>query len=103
MHTLRGLAHSEKLLHFATIESDRIDLMLETQTLEPLVETVVRGMAPYCKAQHAKIIVDKTISRLPAVHIDAERISDVIRNVIENAIKFNPHLERTATLSGQRS
>ena len=44
--------------------------------------------------------MDPGVNDLPAVRADAERFRDVFRQLVENAVKFNPKAEKIVRLSG---
>ena len=48
----------------------------------------------------ARVQVDPEVNDLPAVRADAERFRDVFRQLVENAVKFNPKAEKIVRLSG---
>jgi signal transduction histidine kinase len=56
--------------------------------LSPLVVRSVREVAPLAEAKDIRIESD--IGEIPSMSVDAERIMQVLRNLLGNALKFTP-------------
>ncbi|MBN1562559.1 MAG: GAF domain-containing protein [Anaerolineae bacterium] len=70
-------------------EPDAYDLTLESIHLERVVAIAVRKMTAQAAAQGIRIMPD-IADNLPEVYADPERIEDVLKELIDNAIKFSP-------------
>jgi signal transduction histidine kinase len=64
-------------------------LSLEVTELEPLIRRVVADLDPFLLARDQRVDL-RIAAGLGAAEIDAEKISDVLTNLIVNAIKFSP-------------
>ncbi len=77
------------LLDTARIEEGRFGFKLEEHDLLPIVQKVVA--ATRLAAERKRIAFSASLPEvLPSVSIDAEKISIVIDNLINNAIKYTP-------------
>ncbi|HEY5059278.1 MAG TPA: ATP-binding protein [Gaiellaceae bacterium] len=76
----------EDLLLIAQIEARRIELELESFDLRELVEQSVEAMRPAAAAK--RVAVEIVGDRLPAIVADRLRITQVLDNLVSNALKF---------------
>ena len=77
------------LLDLSKMEAGMMSYEFATAPIDPLLKRAVAEMAPLVEAKQIKLesAVD---APLPPVRIDTERILQVLRNLLGNAIKFTP-------------
>jgi signal transduction histidine kinase len=80
----------ERLLNFATVESQTVALARKRCRARVLVDGVRTSMAADLARQNVDFNVDESIDTLPALSVDPDRFSEVLRNLIDNGAKFNP-------------
>ena len=85
-HTLSLI---EDLLSFARIQSGTFSVMKKVDMLSPVLMKIAEHMTVQAEAKRQKLEVD-LFSNLSNVAIDARRMSQVLSNLIGNAIKFTP-------------
>jgi PAS domain S-box-containing protein len=91
----------EKLLNFTLLESEAINLNLQSIPLHiPISETIMH-LKTYIQEKKAVIERDESIKTVPSVNIDPEFIREVLRNLMENAIKFNMKEEKKVILTAR--
>jgi two-component system, OmpR family, phosphate regulon sensor histidine kinase PhoR len=79
----------EELLELSRIESGRVPLDIRATRVRNLVHRPVERLRPQAKRKGIELVV--TIpTGLPAVLADAQRIHQVVTNLVHNAIKFTP-------------
>lgn len=79
----------ENLIEFSTASREGITLHLEETDLGSMIEDVIQRSR--IKASQAGVMLEvQTHQDLPAVKIDRERLSWVIFQLVDNAIKFTP-------------
>jgi two-component system sensor histidine kinase GlrK len=84
---LIGVVNS--LLDLSKMEAGMMTYDFEITTLEPLIRRAVSEITPLVEAK--QITLQSTIeAQLPRARLDAERILQVLRNLIGNAVKFTP-------------
>ena len=91
MHSeVDGMAHLVgELLELSRIESGQATLRLEPASPEPVVRRAAARLRP--QAVRAGLDLETQLpSELPDVRADADRIEQVLVNLIHNAIKFTP-------------
>lgn len=73
------------------LKSDQIDpsVALEQVDLEPLLRQTVSDLQPFLQARNQEIRV-KVAPDLGAAEVDPSKVSDVLTNLLVNAIKFTP-------------
>ena len=76
------------LLDVAVIESGKLDLRLKDQDVARLVDRRVRLLEPQARGKQIKLVMDAPGPQTAS--IDAARFSQVIDNLVSNAIKFSP-------------
>jgi len=86
MHTL-----IEDLITFSRIEAGEFSVKLEPVRACPLIASTVEGMGP--QARHVSVQIDPDVEVLA----DPLRLSQVIRNLVDNALKYGAH---PVTVSG---
>lgn len=77
------------ILDLSKMEAGMMMYTFEQGAVRPLIEQVVREIVPYAEAKRIHIVTqmntDSSVCRM-----DGERILDVLRNLVGNAIKFTP-------------
>ncbi|MGD0609613.1 MAG: ATP-binding protein, partial [Streptosporangiaceae bacterium] len=91
------LALINELIDIARIESGDLSLSLEPVSVRPLIEESGRLMAPIAAARSIGIIQPRTHPAL-AVFADRQRVSQILVNLISNAVKYN-HRGGSITIS----
>ena len=76
------------VLDISRIESRKLKLMKEKASLEKIVKNTITEFIPVAKENN--ITIDFKTESLPLLLIDSRRISQVIGNLLNNAIKFTP-------------
>lgn len=84
---LIGVVNS--LLDLSKMEAGMMTYDFEITTVEPLIKRAVAEITPLVEAK--QISLQSTLeSQLPKIKLDSERILQVLRNLIGNAVKFTP-------------
>lgn len=84
----------EDLLAVSRLESRRMQLTIRALTLEEAVQRVVQNLSEKAKRHQ---IAMKIPPGLPQVWADADRLEQILTNLIDNAIKYSP-AETTVTI-----
>jgi signal transduction histidine kinase len=79
----------EDLLDVSKIEEGKFGYVFEKADLIKVIEEVVIAHQEMAKQYKVKIIFNKPSTNLPLILMDKDKISIVIQNLIENAIKYN--------------
>lgn len=75
------------LLNLARLEARQFTLHLDEVDLAALVNSAVGGFLPAAAAASIELAVEGTTTALP-MRLDADRVGQILANVIENALKF---------------
>jgi len=78
-----------ELLELSRIESGRAPLHLEAVDVARVVSPPVDRLAAQAERANVRLAVDLP-PRLPHILADAERMQQVVTNLVQNAIKFTP-------------
>jgi phosphoserine phosphatase RsbU/P len=70
------------------IQHGQVRLELRAVRLRPLVDRVLRSFAPLARDTHQ--LVNDVPADLPAVRGDADRLSQIVSNLVSNAVKYSP-------------
>lgn len=89
---LTGLV--DKLLRFTIVESETLNPSLVSRSLLSLVEEALDHLSTLLKAQGVRPKIDPSVGKLPEVSVDGALMADVLKNLIENAVKFNDKKEK---------
>lgn len=85
------------LTDLSQIESGAITLVIEPIPLKPILLSVVRDLAPAAAARGVTVAVEAD-DKLELLG-DRRRISQIFRNLVDNAVKFSPPGERVDVLA----
>jgi len=96
------LALINDVLDLAKIEAGQLTLTLEDYSLPELVQSVVTATEPLAAAKGLKFTAALQ-DDLPVAHGDARRVSQVLLNLVGNAIKFTDEGEVEITAAADRS
>lgn len=78
------------LLDLSKMEAGMMVYDFEITHAEPLIKRALAEITPLVEAKRIRLESDVT-GMLPAVRIDPERILQVLRNLLGNAVKFTPN------------
>jgi len=78
----------EDFLEVSRIEAARLKFDFRETNLQETIQETVAFMEGFAQEKH--ITLKATAGELPLIEIDPDRISQVLRNLIHNAIKFSP-------------
>ncbi len=90
----------DKLLRFTMVESENLKTKREPSALLPIVKEAVESFEPFPKDKNITVTVDTSLNSLPTAKIDGALMTDVFKNLIDNAIKFNDKPEKKIKISG---
>ena len=93
------LALINELIDIARIESGDLSLSLEPVLVQSVIEEISQLMAPIAAERSIRIIHHGARPAL-AVQADRQRLSQILVNLISNAVKYN-HRDGSITISGQ--
>jgi two-component system sensor histidine kinase GlrK len=102
---LIGLVNS--VLDLSKLESGMLAYNFMLVDLTSLITQVAKEVGPLAEAKH--ITISQDVRELPALFLDPERMLQVLRNLLSNALKFTPsrgtvrvaarHAENTVTVT----
>jgi two-component system sensor histidine kinase GlrK len=78
------------LLDLSKMKAGMMTFAFVDTDIEQLINKAVLEIEPLCLAKGIKLELDR-VHDLPSIKIDSERILQVLRNVIGNAVKFTPN------------
>ncbi|MBF0227123.1 MAG: response regulator [Desulfobacterales bacterium] len=76
-----------EILDFSKLNEKKLSLNLDSVKLQPLIEEVFKLFDPQVDAKQLQLI-NSISDDLPPVHADADRLKQILINLIDNAIKF---------------
>jgi signal transduction histidine kinase len=83
------MMHINDLLDVTRMETGKLDLDVREVDVGQLLRQVVASLEP--RARESEISLKLFVARgIPGVHMDARRITQVLSNLIRNALKFTP-------------
>ena len=86
--------HVERVLQMAKMDKDHIELKRENVNLHNVIEEVVQGMHVPLQEKGGEVILNLQAEQ-PMIHVDKLHITNVIYNLLDNAIKYcngNPRI-----------
>ncbi len=88
--TVRLTLLIENLLSISKIERGVIRLMKAPVSWIDFLEALVEQMQVNAKSKHITLVCVKPVQPIPEITVDAVRISEVVNNLITNAITYTP-------------
>jgi two-component system, NtrC family, sensor histidine kinase KinB len=90
----------EKLIGFSLIEAEELKIERRDTALATLLQSIIGGMKTFLDTHKGQVQVDASIAQLPVLKIDSDKFKEVLKNLIENGIKFNRSPDRAVKISG---
>jgi signal transduction histidine kinase len=78
----------EDFLEISRIEAARLKFVFRKTNLEDLIHETVHFMEGFAKEKNITLMTPTM--PLPSIDVDPDRISQVLRNLLHNAVKFSP-------------
>jgi signal transduction histidine kinase len=78
-----------RLLTAQTLHRGRVFYTFREAALEAIVQEALVQMRPQADARRIELSLNSA-SAIPALALDAESVSDAVRNLVDNAIKYSP-------------
>ena len=78
-----------ELLDLAKIEARQFPLHQEWVSSDDLIAKTFQGLAGFCQATQVRLEVENPIN--VELHIDRDRIQQVLTNLLSNAVKYSPN------------
>lgn len=78
------------LLDAARVEKGKFEISRKPAQLEPLIDDAVKLFLERARASGIELSFARPPAKLPQVRLDGERISQVLVNLVSNALKFTP-------------
>jgi len=89
----RLIALVNSLLDLSKMEAGMMNYSFEESSLGPLINKAVMEITPLVEAKGIRLETE-IAQELPSVKLDRERVLQVLRNLIGNAVKFTPKAGR---------
>ncbi len=80
----------ENMLDLSAIDTNRLTLLLESVNLERTLDLIIRQVEPGL-AQRQLAVKTVGLDTLPLIEADAQRIHQIFKQLISNAIKYTPN------------
>lgn len=80
--------HINSILDFANLETGKMTVDWQTVSLPELLESVIASLHPLFAQQQNRFTLNMTENALPEITTDAQKVSQILFNVLQNANKF---------------
>ncbi|HVO32706.1 MAG TPA: GAF domain-containing sensor histidine kinase, partial [Elusimicrobiota bacterium] len=91
----------EKLVWFAALEGDKLELTRKPHSILSMLDMALSTMAAFLRTMEADIQQDPGLSAIPDLNVDKIWMKEAFRNLIENAVKFNPKAPRQVCIAAR--
>ena len=78
----------EDFLEISRIEAARLKFVFRKTNLDETAKETIEFMTGFAREKNISLV--SKIGQLPIIEIDSDRMSQVLRNLVHNAIKFSP-------------
>jgi PAS domain S-box-containing protein len=79
----------DKLLYYSLIEGEKLSLVKGKKHFNDIIERALANLRPNFETISVELKIDDAIKNLPMIDMDSEKIEVALRNILENAVKFN--------------
>jgi two-component system, sensor histidine kinase and response regulator len=79
-----------KMLNFGQSLSDQIELNEETAGMSQLIATCLDSVQDTARRRNIKLVIDDTLPTGLQMRVDSVLLSNALRSVADNAVKFSP-------------
>jgi len=93
----------EKLLHFSIIDEDKLEIDRSQGSFTNVIGSALGSLSGYFDERGAVVCLKDGVRDLPAVSMDSRKIEAAVKNIIENAVKFNNGRDKTVEIGPLRS
>jgi signal transduction histidine kinase/DNA-binding response OmpR family regulator/CHASE3 domain sensor protein len=93
------LALINDILDLSRIESGKIDLQIETLPLAPAVDDVLKTLRPVAVEKGLSLTLEVVDNAPAQVSTDPQRLGQILKNLLANAVKFTEKGSVTVTVS----
>ncbi|HKF24741.1 MAG TPA: ATP-binding protein, partial [Candidatus Acidoferrum sp.] len=88
-HSRRLARLTEDLLMLSKMDADRLELETRRIPVAPFVESCIETSAPRAREKDLKLLVNLA-DRVPDIAGDRRRLTEVLQNLLDNAIQYTP-------------
>jgi len=88
-------------LEISRIEAARLKFNFRETNLEETVNDTVKFMEGFAKEKNIELVVK--LDKLPIIAVDPDRVTQVLRNLINNAIKFSDENSKIEIVAEEKS
>ena len=88
-HSRRLARLTEDLLMLSNMDADRLELETRRIPVGPFVESCIETSTPRAKDKDLKLLVNLA-ERVPDIAGDRRRLTEVLQNLLDNAIQYTP-------------
>jgi two-component system phosphate regulon sensor histidine kinase PhoR len=78
----------DDVLDLSAIEAQRVAYRMEAVSLPDIIDRILKALDPMAKAKKVIVEVDFPV-QVPKVRADRDKLTQILMNLIDNAIKFN--------------
>jgi signal transduction histidine kinase/DNA-binding response OmpR family regulator len=89
------------ILDLAKVEAGKVDLVIEPVRLAPLIDGLVRTFEPLTRDKGLSLGVTIEPGTPERIDTDIQRLGQILKNLLSNALKFTPAGDIHVRLSGQ--
>ena len=88
------------ILDLSKIEAGHAEVHAQPTTLRRVIDPVVRGFEMVAKDKHLKLGVTVASGLIESLETDVQRVQQILKNLLSNALKFTEQGEVTLTVEG---
>ena len=101
-HSRRLARLTEDLLMLSKMDADRLELETRRIPVGPFVESCIETSTPRAKDKDLKLLVNLA-DRVPDIAGDRRRLTEVLQNLLDNAIQYTPAGGQIMVSAGPKS
>jgi signal transduction histidine kinase len=93
----------DKITWFTALEAERLELQKKPYQINQILDVALSDLAAFLKHNQAEVVRDDSLNRTGMLTVDKIWMKEAVRNLVENAVKFNKQTPKRIAVSAREA